>query len=227
MLDQMEGGVMARIVFDLDGTLIDSAPNIHGIANALLAEEGAQPVSLAQTRDFVGNGAGVFVQKMRAARGIADSEQQRLLEAFVARYVDAVDLTVPYPGAVEVLSLLKAQGHRLGICTNKPMKPCRAVLAYLGLDTHFDTVWAGDSMPVSKPDPAPLLAAFAELGEGPVVYVGDSDVDAETARRAKVPFVLYTEGYRKQPVDELPHDRAFSDFAALPGIIAAMVSRAA
>jgi len=218
---------MARIVFDLDGTLIDSAPDIHGIANALLEIEGLAPISLDQARDFIGNGAGVFVQKMRTARDIPDSEQARLLADFVARYDDAVELTLPYAGVEDALKALKAEGHILGVCTNKPINPCRAVLAHLKLDGYFDTFWGGDSLPVHKPDPAPLFAAFEALGDGPMLYVGDSDVDAETAQRANVPFFLYTEGYRKQPVAEMPHDVAFDDFAALPGLMAEMLARAA
>lgn len=210
---------MARIVFDLDGTLIDSVFDIHGIANDVLAENGAAPITLDQARDFIGNGATVFVQRMRAARDIPESEQPRLLAAFMARYQDAVTLTRPYPGVETMLDALAEAGHRLGVCTNKPLEPTRRVLAHLALDRFFGTVWGGDSLPVHKPDPAPLHAAFAALGDGPRVYVGDSDVDAQTARRAEVPFLLFTEGYRKSPVRDMPHDLAFSDYAALPDLV--------
>lgn len=211
---------MARIVFDLDGTLIDSAPDIRGVGNALLAQEGLEPLTLAETRDFIGNGAAVFVARMRAARGIDEGEQARLHAAFVERYDAAVELTVLYPGVREALEALRAAGHRLGVCTNKPIRPTRAVLAHFGLDGFFETVWGGDSLSVHKPDPAPLHAAFDALGEGPMLYVGDSGVDAETAERAEVPFLLFTEGYRKLPVEEMPHHVAFSDFSALPDIVA-------
>ena len=215
----VKGCQMARIVFDLDGTLIDSVPDIHGIACAVLDQEGYDRITLDQTRDFVGNGAGVFVAKMRAARGIADSEQERLYADFVARYDDAVGLTLPYPGVLSALDALKAGGHRLGICTNKPISPCRAVLKHLKMDHYFDTMWGGDSLPVHKPDPAPLHAAFAALGDGPQLFVGDSGVDAETGQRAGIPFMLYTEGYRKCAVEELPHTVAFNDFADLPRLV--------
>lgn len=218
---------MARIVFDLDGTLIDSAPDIHGIANALLAQEGKEAISLDQARDFIGNGASVFVAKMRAAREIPASEHDRLLADFVSRYDDAVTLTVPYPGVEAALQTLVDAGHALGICTNKPIRPCKAVLAHLGLDRFFQTFWGGDSLAVHKPDPSPLNAAFNDLPDGLEFYVGDSDVDAETAQRAMVPFLLYTEGYRKQPVDEMPHSVAFSDFADLPTIVERMLTEAA
>jgi phosphoglycolate phosphatase len=210
---------MARIVFDLDGTLIDSAPDIQGIANSLMKEEGHDPFTLAQARDIIGNGVAVFVQKMRAARGIPDSEHERLLAEFVSRYHSATTLTETYPSVAAGLEMLAAAGHTLGVCTNKPIVATKAVLAHLSLDTYFDTVIGGDSLPVSKPDPAPLHAAFDALGTGPVIYVGDSDVDAETAVRAGVPFLLFTEGYRKVPVAELAHTYAFSHFDKLPALV--------
>ena len=217
---------MARIVFDLDGTLIDSAPDIRALASAILAREGAEALSLAETRSFIGNGAAVFVARMRAARGIPDSEQARLLAAFHAGYDDAVDLTVPYPGVREALDALARAGHRLGICTNKPLRPCRAVLAHLDLLDRFPVTIGGDSTPFPKPDPAPLRAAFDALGPGPMLYVGDSETDAETARRAEVPFLLFTEGYRRGPAAEMPHDAAFSSFADLPDLVARLLDRA-
>lgn len=210
----------ARIVFDLDGTLIDSAPDIRGVANALLEAEGAALLTLDETRSFVGNGASVFIERMCAARGIPKGDHGRLLRDFVARYDAAVDLTHPYPGVPEALRDLQAAGHHMGICTNKPLRPCMAVLRHLRLELYFDTFWGGDSLDVRKPDPAPLHAAFDALGDGPRIYVGDSEVDAETAERAGVPFLLFTEGYRKTPVEALVHTFAFSDFADLPGLVA-------
>ncbi len=218
---------MARIVFDLDGTLIDSAPDIHGIANALLLVEGHEPLSLAQARDFIGNGANVFVQKMRIARGIDETEQDRLLASFIDRYDDAVDLTVTYPGVETALKALHGKGYSLGICTNKPVRPTKAVLNHLGLAHYFSTVWGGDSLPVHKPDPTPLNAAFDALPAGAELFVGDSDVDAETAQRAMVPFLLFTEGYRKSPVDDLPHTASFSQFGQLPDLVENLVGQMA
>ena len=209
---------MARIIFDLDGTLIDSVPDILGIANTLLANENQPPLTHEQARDYVGNGASVFITRMRAERNIPNSEHTRLLADFIARYDNAVTLTVTYPGVESALQALKTHGHSLGICTNKPVQPAHSVLAYLQLDRYFDTVWGGDSLPVHKPDPAPLRAAFDALPEGIEWYVGDSDVDAETAQNANVPFVLFTEGYRKRPVDAMPHQLAFSHYDDLPGL---------
>ncbi len=212
---------MARIVFDLDGTLIDSAPDIAAAANRTLAEVGVTPLSLAQARSFVGGGAPIFVERMAAARGLADPAV--LLPRFLHHYEGAVAHTVIYPGVEDALARLRAGGHRLGLCTNKPVGPTRSVLAHFGWDAMFDIVVGGDSLAVCKPDPAPLLAAFEDLGEGPCLYVGDSEVDAETAARAGVPFVLFTEGYRKSPVADLQHGALFSDWAEVPGVVGALL----
>jgi phosphoglycolate phosphatase len=210
---------MARIVFDLDGTLIDSAPDIRALANAILAREGAAPLTLEETRSFIGNGAAVFVTRMRAARGIPDGQQLRLLSDFLSGYDAAVDLTVPYPAVPAALAALRAEGHRLGVCTNKPVRPCRAVLQHLGLLACFDATVGGDSTPHAKPDPTPLRAAFEALGSGHCLYVGDSEIDAETAARAGIPFLLFTEGYRKSAVSEMNHVARFDRFERLPGLV--------
>lgn len=214
----------ARIVFDLDGTLIDSARDINAIANASLATVGAAPISLQETRSFVGNGIGDFVAKMRKARGVPDSEHARLLSDMVARYDAAVALTVTYPGVIPALETLAAR-HKLGICTNKLLRPCMAVLRHLEIDTYFSTIWGGDNPLARKPDPAPLVAAFKELGDGPCLYVGDSEVDAETAERAGVPFLLFTPGYRHRPVSEIPHTEPFDSFVDLPLLVDRVLAR--
>lgn len=213
---------MARIVFDLDGTLIDSAQDIAGAANATLAEVGARPLSVDEARGFVGSGAVVFVERMALARDLPDPGP--LVPRFVHHYERAVHDTVIYPGVEDALATLKAQGHGLGLCTNKPDRPTRAVLAHLGWESLFGTVFTGDSLPQRKPDPAPLLAALRVLGEGPAIYVGDSEVDAETGARAGVPFLLYTPGYRTTPVADLVHADAFDDWATLPSLIARLTA---
>lgn len=211
-----------RIVFDLDGTLIDSARDIHAAANAALAAEGLEPISFEQSRSFVGNGARVFVERLeRAACGSNQPERtERMRASFGAEYKRAHEFTQIYPGVEAALAELKAAGWRIGLCTNKPGEPTRAVLAHLGWDGLFETVFAGDSLTRMKPEPEPLFAALEELGEGPCVYVGDSEVDAATAQNAEVPFALFTEGYRKTPVEQMPHDEAFSDWSQLPAIAA-------
>ncbi|EEW26555.1 phosphoglycolate phosphatase [Rhodobacter ferrooxidans] len=219
---------MTVVIFDLDGTLIDSAPDIHAASNRVLLEEGFAPLTMAQVRSFIGKGVPHLVGQLLQASG-EDPAGPRLapmIARFAEGYETAVGLTVPYPGVVAALAALRAQGMPLGVCTNKPLAPAKAVLQHLGLLASFDAVLGGDSLPQRKPDPAPLFATLAALGGGPVVYVGDSEIDAQTAAAAGMPFALYTEGYRKTPVADLPHDVAFSDFAELPGIVARLAASA-
>lgn len=212
----------ARIVFDLDGTLIDSAPDIQVIANSLLEQESAAPISLAQTHSFIGNGVGVFVERMSALRGIPEDKQVQLTAEFIERYKTEFWHTLLYPEVENVLEHLGEQ-HSLAICTNKPIEPCHAILAHLRIDRYFGAVFGGDSLPTRKPDPAILHATFEALGSGPRIYVGDSEVDAKTAQAANTPFVFFTEGYRKSPVEEIPFDRSFEHFSELPAIISDMI----
>lgn len=211
------------VIFDLDGTLIDSAPDIHATANAVLADEELEGFDLATIRGFVGRGVPVLVEQMLNARGISDpSRAERMIGNLVARYETAVTLTKPYPGVVAALEQLRSDGHALGVCTNKPVLPAQAVLRHLELEPMFDVVIGGDSGLPRKPDPAMLLKAQQELGCSAAAYVGDSEVDAETAEAAGLPFFLFTEGYRKAAPETLPHRALFSDFAALPGLIASV-----
>lgn len=214
---------MKAIIFDLDGTLIDSVPDIHAAANALLASEGLPDLTVAEIRSFVGNGVGVLIEKIMAAVGLpADPARHKALEAdFLHRYETAVHLTTLYPGVAKALQDLQDDGWALAICTNKPLAPTRAILAHFGLSETFSVVFGGDSLLQRKPDPAPLLATIAALGATRALFVGDSEVDAETADRAAIPLALYTEGYRRTPVADLPHLVAFNDFAMLPGLATA------
>lgn len=208
-----------RAVFDLDGTLIDSAPDIRDAVNLALAELRLEPLGLAEITGFIGRGLPVLCDKVRAARDV--SEPPALFEPRVRKHYDRISASsgTMFPGAKETLQRLEAGGARLGLCTNKPYAAVLAVLAHHRIEGIFASVVGADSLPERKPAPTPLLTVLAALGDGPAVYVGDSEVDAETAERAGVPFVLYTEGYRKTPVDALPHDGQFADFAELPALL--------
>ena len=214
---------MKALVFDLDGTLIDSAADIHLACSKVLTDENLPPVSLNQTRSFVGHGAAILMSRLMAAVGLPDDKSlhQRLLDAFLTHYETAVHLTTLYPGVQDALAELHHDGWLLGICTNKPLGPTKAVLAHFNLLETFRVVIGGDSLPQRKPDPQPLLAAITALGYPATLFVGDSEVDAETATRAGIDFALYTEGYRHAPIDTLPHYAAFNEFAALPDLAAA------
>lgn len=214
-----------NIVFDLDGTLVDSAPDLMGAANKMLQGEGLEPLDLATITSFIGNGLPKLVERVMRARGIATSQYPRLYDEVRDFYKAApADESRPFAGVPELLARLKAQGHKLGVCTNKPEEPARLILNLLHLEDYFDVVIGGDAMKEKKPDPAPLFAAFEALGEGARLYVGDSEIDAEVALAAKVPFAIHTRGYRKQAVEGLPHEYRFDRFEELGPIIDAIPS---
>jgi phosphoglycolate phosphatase len=155
---------------------------------------------------------------MIVARSVETAQHDFLLEQFLKFYEEAVQFSKPYDNVVTVLEMLKAN-HDLGICTNKPLKPALKILKHLKLDHFFKCVTGGDNPFARKPDPRPLLETSASVGDGPCIYVGDSEVDAETAKRAEVPFLLFSEGYRKTPIEQIPHTFQFSCFKEVPELI--------
>lgn len=207
------------IIFDLDGTLVHSAPDLHRAAEAMLAEIGRPSVTLEQVTGFVGNGVPKLVERcLDATGGQPEDGGAAALSIFTRHYnADPTALTRPYPGVVELLARLAEAGTALGVCTNKPEMPARRMLSDLDLARHFGSVVGGDTLARKKPDPAPLGRCLADLGIAPsgALYVGDSETDAATADTAGLPFALFTQGYRKTPVDELPHTFAFDHFADL------------
>lgn len=207
---------MRRVVFDLDGTLLETLPDIARVTNLVLKVEGIDPLPEATVRTFVGNGVPVLVSRMIASTGLSENDHGRLTTTFLELYEGSTDLTHPYPGVEAALDALSAAGLTLAICTNKPEAPARAVLAAMGWQGRFDTVIGGDSLPVKKPDAAPLMAALGGVEPSETLFVGDSEVDAATAQNAGIRFALYSGGYRKSPVDEIPHDHVFDHFDALP-----------
>jgi len=212
------------VIFDLDGTLVDSVPDIHAAVAAFLGERGHAPLDLATVTGFVGNGVPVLLERVLCAVGERhDAAAIRSAEPrFLAIYGAAPSaLSRLFPGVAEALATLAAAGFRLGVCTNKPAAPTHQVLADFGIDSRFAAVVGGDSLPQRKPDPAPLRHTAGLLGVEmtEVIYVGDSEVDSATARAAGVRFLLFTEGYRKTPVEELPHHARFDNFARLPALL--------
>ncbi|KPQ06980.1 MAG: phosphoglycolate phosphatase, bacterial [Rhodobacteraceae bacterium HLUCCA12] len=214
-----------RIIFDLDGTLVDTAPDIRACANATLADEGFGPITRDQAVAFIGNGARAFVTRLElAAAGSSEPQRlERMHARFLARYETAHALTRPFPGVEAALQALRTTGWSIGLCTNKPIAPARALLTHLGWDGRFDHVWGAGMLPVMKPDPAPLHAVIDALGGGPAIYVGDSEVDAATAQAANVPFALFTRGYRKSEPEAIAHHHAFDDYATLPDAARALL----
>ncbi len=203
---------MTALIFDLDGTLIDSAPEIAGLLNSVMQDEGQEPFTLAQVTGFIGNGAQTLVARAMAARGMDMTQHGRILDVLLKRYQNAPELTILYPGVRAALEGWHAAGVAMGICTNKPIAATEKVLSYLNLTHLFDVVIGGDSLETRKPDPLMLTHAIATMGVTDVVYVGDSEVDAATAQAAAVPFALFTQGYRKTSVANIPHEQSFDDW---------------
>lgn len=213
------------VVFDLDGTLVDSAPDLHAAANVMLAELGRSRLDLSQVTSFVGNGVAKLVERCLAATGGFDEAvNARAFAVFREAYHAApAALTRPFPGVIDALDALAGAGYALGVCTNKPEGPTFQVLEALGLASRFAAVVGGDTLPVMKPDPAPLLLCVERLAAGTerALYVGDSETDATTAHAAGLPFALFTRGYRKSPVESFETVLAFDDFARLAPFVTA------
>ncbi|WP_299639122.1 phosphoglycolate phosphatase [uncultured Ruegeria sp.] len=215
----------AAVVFDLDGTLVDSLGDLAAAANRTLDDVGHDPLSHDVIKGFVGNGLPKLVERMIRHCGLPLDRHAELTQLTLKHYNAAVsETTVPYPGIAEALVALRQMGCALGVCTNKPEAPARHVLEALDLSQYFDVVLGGDSLSTRKPDPKHLFASFDALQvSGPRLFVGDSEVDAETAARAKIPFLLFTEGYRKTPVAEIPHTVAYCASQDLPALVAELI----
>lgn len=221
--------MIRAVIFDLDGTLVDSAPDLHAAAVAMLAEYDLAQVTMSQIHSFVGNGIAKLVERCLDASG-APAKGKALTEAvtrFERHYAAApVALTRAHDGVEAMLGALSARGLLLGVCTNKPEVLTREVLAGVALDRHLRIVVGGDTLKAMKPDPEPLHHTISLLGVGidEALYVGDSETDAETAAAAGMAFALYSGGYRKRPLDAFEDCFIFHDFASLTRFVEARIA---
>jgi phosphoglycolate phosphatase len=210
------------VIFDLDGTLVDSAADLHRAVNLMLREFGCAPLSLAQVRGMIGDGVSKLVARALAARQCASPDDARAQRLFMDHYAaDPTTLTRPYPGVPETLDLLRGRGSTLAVCTNKPVHLAQVILERLGIGRHFARVMGGDSLPFRKPDPRVLTEMMTALEASPASswMVGDSEVDSETAYAAGVPFVLMTYGYHRRPTSEIPCLAALDHFPELAAFL--------
>lgn len=211
------------IVFDLDGTLVDSRRDLADATNALITELGGVPLAGEAVAAMVGEGAAVLVRRALAASGL-DPLHPGALERFLAHYeARLVAHTRPYAGIPAALTALRAAGHDLAVLTNKPQHATDRILDALALAPHFRIVVGGDTPAGRKPDPAGLLAIVGRAGAGPrsTVLVGDSPVDLETARRGGIGVCLarYGFGFRFGE-DAFTGDELFVDSPAdLPAVL--------
>jgi phosphoglycolate phosphatase len=216
---------MKGVVFDLDGTLIHSAPDLHAAAARMMEDFGRPAPSLVDVISFVGNGIPMLVSRVLAHGGAQEAvDHDAALARFRAHYLaNPSTLTETYDGVLPMLEILKGEGFKLGICTNKSSDMTLRIVADLELAPYFDAIVGGDALAVRKPQPDPLRLAFGKLGlraEGGL-YVGDSEVDAATARATGSIFALYTGGYRKTAIEDFPTDFVFDRFDELPPYILA------
>ncbi len=210
-----------NLVFDLDGTLLDSAPDIAAAINALFAELGLAAVPVAQVRRMVGDGAPIFLARALERAG-SRLDPAELMERYAEHYAaNTSGLTTLYPGVLETLGELVALDCRLGLCTNKAHRPTLDVLSAFGLDHFFSAIVTGDSMAERKPSPEPLLAVVKELGGEPEnsVMIGDSAVDLATAEAAGMTAIIIPSGYGMVPVTRA---LTIPDFVALPAALSGL-----
>ncbi len=214
---------LRALVFDLDGTLVDSAPDLTAALNRLLVAEGRRAVTLAEVKTMIGDGIAKLVERGLAATGdVPGRSLPALVDRFRSDYeANATVLTRPFPAVPEVLQGLIRNGHRLGVCTNKPHGATLAVLRGLGIAAHFDAVVGGDSLPTRKPDPAPLLRVIKQLGSATdqAVMIGDNANDVACAHAAGVPVIVVGYGYAHGPPDQLGADLLIDRFDELPAAL--------
>jgi len=208
-------------VFDLDGTLLDSAPDIHAALNRAIATRGLPPYSLPEVTAMIGDGVQVLVTRALAGRGLP--YDPAVLAALMAdEAISHAQRTAPFPGIAQVLDTLARQGWRMAVCTNKPEAAARALLDSLGLAGHFAAVGGGDSFPVRKPDPGHLRATLAAAGGTPegAVMIGDHRNDVQAAAGAGLPCIFAGWGYG--PAEMADGAPIAARPADLPGLLAAL-----
>jgi phosphoglycolate phosphatase len=210
------------LIFDLDGTLADTAPDLLGATNAVLAARGRPRLDLDHLRHMVGFGAVALITQAMEASGapVTQEELPPLIEIFLAHYRDHIaDGTRLFPGVAETLTGLSAQGARLGVLTNKPQELTDLLLPRLNLDGFFTAVYGAGRKPYTKPDPRifhDVVADIAEEHGGASVMIGDSITDLNTARAAGAPCILMSYGFTPVPAAELGADVVLDEFAQLP-----------
>ncbi len=218
------------VVFDLDGTLIDTLPDILSALNRLMDEQSRRPITYEEGRRMVGSGTRVMIERAHAATGSVPEAGalDRLNGRFVEYYLAApAAQSVPYGGVRETLEALSGAGLVLGVCTNKPHDISRRILAALGLDHFFAAALGGDALDVHTPDPGHLLATLEGMAMDPggAIMVGDSEIDVQTARNAGMPVVVVEYGYTAKPPEQLGADAVIADFHGLTAAMERIAGR--
>ncbi|NNK79038.1 MAG: HAD-IA family hydrolase [Litoreibacter sp.] len=204
------------IIFDLDGTLVHSAPDICAAANAMLEGLGRPALSLETVISFIGNGIEKLVERsLLATGGLPEDGGASAVLQFRELYAsDLATLTRPYPGVVDTLQALIDSGFQLGVCTNKTQTPALQICETLGLSDFFGVITGVVPGIAHKPEPDMLLNTIEAMGGLPssCLYVGDSEIDFLTARNAEIPFALFSGGYLKAPISNLERSEIFDNW---------------
>lgn len=212
------------ILFDLDGTLVDTAPDLVGALNGVLVEQGLPPLALETARMMVGRGAKALIEQGFAAAGrpLGELDKPALVERFIDLYLARIaDESRPFDGVVDALDQLAGAGAVLGVCTNKRTDLSLALLDALGLTSRFAAIIGADRAPAPKPDPQHLLTAIAAVGGQPgrALMVGDSASDIGAAHAACVPSIVVSFGYTEIDPADLGADHLIDHFCELPSLV--------
>lgn len=215
------------VVFDLDGTLVDSAGDLTASLNHALVELGRPPVEPRTVRQMVGHGARALVERGLGLSGEVTPELVKQGLSLFMRFYSAniATHTRPFPGVEALFERLGAEGVRIAICTNKAENLTLRLVSELGWDGKFAAILAADSRPFKKPDPRHLTETILAAGGGRALFVGDSRTDAETARAANIPLILVRLGYSTEPVDTLGADQVIDDYSGFDEAMAGIQAR--
>lgn len=211
------------LIFDLDGTLVDSVPDLTASLNEVLREHGYGPLSMAEVKPMIGDGVPMLVARGFAARGGSAGEAEAALPRYTAIYeANATNASRPYPGVAATLADLRLKGYRTAVCSNKPQRACEIMLTELGIAALFDGLAGGDRFAVRKPNPGHLLRLIDALGADPsrAAMIGDSENDAASAHAAGLPLFLMTYGYARGDIQALGANRVLERFGELPTTLA-------
>jgi len=209
------------LIFDLDGTLVDTAPDLLGALNEVLAKAGRRPVELADLRHLVGFGARTMMaEAYKMTGGPAEPGQiEGFMVHFLAYYrAHIADGSRPFPGVVETLERFKADGARMGVLTNKPHDLSMLLMSKLKLDRFFAAIFGQGRRPYTKPDPRIFPDVVGEVGGigAGALMIGDSVTDVQTARNGGAPVILMSYGYTPEPARTLGADLVVDDFRDIP-----------